>query len=182
MYGTVLDLDLLIATTGITVVMPLVLRWRRWIRSGGGYGSESRIIRLFRDSPLRSHSSKDLRVRSGLIRSCAEAAAGEYVFKHTHNQQLVPLLRFLEPTLHSLVSAAIFRGISALLTLADGPTEFSADRGSLTHFAPARRGASVNFFRHLAAPDLVNGGASLEFSGIGNRLLLYIPALRRVGF
>ena len=77
------------------VVMPLVLRWRRWIRSGGGYGSESRIIRLFRDSPLRSHSSKDLRVRSGLIRFCAEAAAGEYVFKHTHNQQLVPLLRFL---------------------------------------------------------------------------------------
>ena len=31
-----------------------------------------------------------------MIRFCAEAAAGEYVFKHTHNQQLVPLLRFLE--------------------------------------------------------------------------------------
>ena len=94
-----------------------------------------------------------------MIRSCAEAAAGEYVFKHTHNQQLVPLLRFLEPTLHSLVSAAIFRGISALPTLAGSPTEFHTHRGSLTDLAPARRGASVSNWRYLAVP-IVSTAAS----------------------
>ena len=45
-----------------------------------------------------------------------------------HNQQLVPALRFLEPTLRTLVSAAIFRWISALTTPADSPTEFRAYR------------------------------------------------------
>ena len=52
-----------------------------------------------------------------------------------------------------------------LATPADSPTEFRAYRWSLIDFAPARRGASVNFFCHLAAPDLVNGAESLEFSG-----------------
>ena len=51
------------------VVMPLVLRWRRWIRSGEGHEPDSRSIILFRVSPLRSHRSKDLGVRSGSIRS-----------------------------------------------------------------------------------------------------------------
>ena len=114
------------------VVMPLVLRWRRWISSGGGYGSESRIIRLFRDSPLRSHRSKDLRDRSGLIRSCAEAAAGEYVFKHTHNQQLVPLLRFLE----------VFDGYDT------PPAALINNNKSSSSMPPARRSSS----RRTAAP------------------------------
>ena len=62
--------------------MPLVLRWRRWIRSGGGHESDSRSIILFRVSPLRSHRSKDLGVRSGSIRSCLEAAAGMSLFSN----------------------------------------------------------------------------------------------------
>ena len=59
----------------------------------------------------------------------------------------MPLLRFLEPTLHTLVSAAVFRRISLLATLADSPTEFRADRGSFTDLAPAPRGAGVSFSR-----------------------------------
>ena len=74
----------------------------------------------------------------------------EFVFKHTHNQLLVPLLRFLEPTLHTLVSriwrlfATCFR-ISALPTLADSPTEFRANRAPFTDPALALRAATDTF-------------------------------------
>ena len=55
-------------------------------------------------------------------------------------------------------SAAVFRRISLLATLADSPTEFRADRGSLTDLALAPRGAGVSFSRVPCGPT-----ALLEF-------------------
>ena len=66
---------------------------------------------------------------------------------------------FLEPTLHTLGSAAVFRRISLLATLADSPTEFRADRGSLTDLAPAPRGAGVSFSRVPCGPTALSTAA-----------------------
>ena len=78
----------------------------------------------------------------------------------------MPLLRFLEPTLHTLVSAAVFRRISLLASLADSPTEFRADRGSLTDPAPAPRGAGVSFFAVPCGPGALSTAA---IAGVLNR-------------
>ena len=103
-------------------------------------------------------------------RSCRfDGGGGACVCVYT---QLTTLLQrllwlvFAHPSHPDELGTGPFYRIPTLTTMADSPTEFRAHRRSLTDPAPARRGASVDFFHvYLAAPDLVNGGESPEFSG-----------------
>ena len=113
-----------------------------------------------------------VRIRMGrppFRRSCRFDGEPPSVFVFTHNTQRCRsaslALVFAHPPHPFSVGTGLLHRISAATTLADSPTEFRAHRRSFTDLAPARRGASVNFFCHLAAPDLVNGGESPEFSG-----------------
>ena len=80
-----------------TVVMPLVLRWRRWIRSGGGHGSDSRSIiflRKYQSGILLCAVDAQRTSPAGADRFSPDGRLLLVEFKH--NQQLVPVLRFLE--------------------------------------------------------------------------------------
>ena len=77
--------------------MPLVLRWRRWIRSGGGHGSIPGVSYLSGNiTPGYSFAQSPLKGPRRQERIDSQPDGRLLLVEFKHNQQLVPVLRFLE--------------------------------------------------------------------------------------
>ena len=83
------------------------------------------------------------------------------LYPHTEALRQVAVSRF--PPSLTLIFLRSFYGFLLSLPWPTHPPSFTPTAGRLLTLL--RLGVAPNFWRHLAAPDLVNGAESLEFSG-----------------